>query len=287
MPARGIGSSKGTQVMVTVRSKSTRPAKATWTGPFVSWSEAELSLSRDYGEARSSVFGQESWLDRQRSFRDSIEQFGPDALLGPLKRGTTLPALVQGLSDARIVDLGGGSGWVFDALARAAAPPAEYVVLDRPEVCAYFNEIEAGARRFVPIPEWSELTGLDHPWTVLYCNSSLQYAASNEALLQILAGLNFQWVLLDDTLLTGADSDQFSIQWNSDRPTVARFLSLLRLVQDMLGVGARLVWRHPFAQPGYVNWAETTDASRLPRHPVTESLLFRVEAQTRIWRHLG
>lgn len=273
--------------MVTVKSKSTRPAKATWTGPFASWSEAEHSLSRDYGEARSSVFGQESWLDRQRSFRDAIQQLGPDAFLGPLKRGTTLPALVQGITYARIVDLGGGSGWVFDALARAAVPPAEYVVLDRPEVCAYFDEKEAGARRFIPISDWPELTVLDHDWTVLYCNSSLQYAASNEGLLEILAGLSFQWVLLDDTLLSGANSDQFSIQWNSDRPTVARFLSLLRLVQDMRGVGARLVWRHPFAQPGYINWAETTDASRLPRHPVTESLLFRFGAETRIRQRLG
>lgn len=251
---------------------------ATWVGPFESWSAAEASTPRASAGPRAtqsgSLFDSEPWLTRQWEFRESLSSSKGDIWASPLRRNSTLPLLVQGLEELQIVVLGGGSGWVYELLRRASASVAHYVVLDRPEVCEFFSRGEETARRFVNLGEWESMLGQSTSCQVLYCNSSLQYARSNELLLDLCQKLRPRWVLLDDTLVTRSPQDRFAIQMNSDTPETVRTLSVTQLAQEMSSIGFTLAFRSPFVQPGYRNWAETADEEVLPRYPVPESLLY-------------
>lgn len=251
---------------------------ATWKGPYDTWSEAEAIVAADSGNGTAtefeSVFALEAWLTRQREFREALVRGDMPLEAVPCGRNSTLPLLVQGLDELRILDFGGGSGWVSDLLRNASLPVSKYVVLDGPEVCSYFSQGELSLRRFVPLEHWRSLQADSDSFQVLYCNSSLQYAKSNDLLVQVAQGLHPRWILLDDTLVTQSPADSFAIQLNSDRPQAVRLLSVLQLVRDMLAIGYKLLFRAPFVQPGYRNWAATSDEGVLATRPMPETLLF-------------
>lgn len=248
----------------------------TWRGPFASWEAAEDAASVSWSLKPGSLFDSQAWLRRQLQFRESIDVGEASFGVSPLPRSSTLPLLVQGISPPRIVDLGGGSGWVLDLLRRSALTVSEYVVIDRPDVCAFFRQREDASRRFVSFDTWETLPPGETPCDIVYCNSALQYSKSNRLLLELVQTLQPQWVLLDDTLVSGRGGrDTFAVQLNSDNPEPVRCLSVGSLAEELASIGLDLVWRMPFAQPGYRNLAETTDESVLPKVPVPESLLFR------------
>lgn len=249
--------------------------KPVWRGPYDSWGDAEAAAALDSPARPGSLFDSWEWLTRQATFRESIREGNFASGSEVSTRNSSLPLLAQGVESLRIVDLGGGSGWVFDLLRKSGVSIDEYAVIDRPEVCAYFLACEDGPRTFVTFDDWRELVREHRSWDVVYCNSALQYARSSELLVDIVRQFQPRWVLLDDTLVTRLAQDTFAVQVNSDKSEAVRFLSVAGLVRDLLPCGFHLVWRSPFVQPGYANRAQSTDQAAIANFPVPQTLLFR------------
>lgn len=219
-------------------------------GPFKSWHEAKDAACATWSMRPGALFDSQAWLMRQRQFRDSLGSGHPQDSLPVLARSSTLPLLLQGVNLPRIVDLGGGSGWIYALLRSSALTVTGYVVLDRPDVCAFFSMYEDASLRYVPFDDWEVSAYGANAWDIVYCNSSLQYSRSIQFLVQLVRTLKPRWVLLNDTLVTGGGADTFAVQLNSDNPEPIRCLSVGLLAGQLASLGLRLVWRVPFFAAG-------------------------------------
>lgn len=256
----------------------------TWIGPFDSWSEAANAAAGDSAGDTGSVFGLHSWLSRQAGFLADVRRGEWRRPTIRMSRTSTLPLVLAGFAPGplRVIDLGGGSGWVADACSLSGISCEDYLVIERGDVAEAFGRTQRSPVRYASLSSRWELLVDEHvQWDVLYANSSLQYSKSNQLLMAVAVRARPRLVLLDDVLTTPADQDGFAVQVNSDRHEPVRFASLGALEAEFADAGYQYVWSVSFCQPGYANHAETSDPTRLPTEPKPLSLLYRQMGEAR------
>lgn len=211
-----------------------------WRYSFNTALEAEAAVPNNDRQ----VFELEAWSHRQRDLASHTLQLLRETGSWEGARPTTLPLVLAGRPNKLVVDLGGGSGWVYPLLQHLGLTPARYVVLELPEVASYFQAHPISGVEYKSI-ESSDLF-LNPPIDFLYCNSSLQYMSDNSPLLRQIQTLNPSVLLIDEFLWTSGSEDWFSIQQNSLRKVVARFASLTKIVSEVSSLGLKLVWSGSF-----------------------------------------
>jgi len=199
-----------------------------WAGQFDDWASAAAEAG-----GGSNPFGLSSWLTRQGKL--ALEARRDPSLTLLSQRPTVLPFALAGLSRPSVLDFGGGSGWVFERATSGGLVFSKYTVA---EVAAVIKAFGAGAR---PPLDFVPLDGTFGHYDVVYSNSSIQYAQSNELLVRAIAESEPNMVLIDELLWSPLDIDWFTVQVNSDVPTVVRFVSTQILAEQMHTLGYRLV----------------------------------------------
>jgi putative methyltransferase (TIGR04325 family) len=216
-----------------------------WDGHFATFDEAQRSLENH--ELRTSLFGLPAWLSRQNLLLADSRRSLTEVSVSGISRPTLLPLLIArgGPAARRVVDFGGGSGWVFATCERAQIPIESYIVIELPEVVTAFAE-QADNR--ISFCDPSAFLSMDCDLTdVMYTNSCLQYQRDNSLFLSLVNTCRSSFILIDELLWSRKDCDWFTIQQNSDSRIVSRFISVKNLIQELDGIGYTLVWRNSSA----------------------------------------
>jgi putative methyltransferase (TIGR04325 family) len=150
-----------------------------WRGPFSSWQQAV-----DQAFNPNLTWSERAWTSRQEEF---LHVAGVDAKNPP--RPSTLPMAAGLLNARRIVDYGGGAGWVF-ALLKKSCPNLKltsYTVAELPDVVQAFNQLASADPRltYVTFQDISLLPGAD----LLYANASLHYGETERPFLHAAVAL--------------------------------------------------------------------------------------------------
>lgn len=169
-------------------------------GFFGSPEEARAALGP---QLTAEYFRRSEHLLRQKELRDTaVDSSFPLPL--SMRRHTTLPWLLALTGAQRILDFGGGLGWVEAAasgLTREAREDAEYTVV---EAQAFIESISRDTH--AAVPPTLKLLSLEavardetREFDVIYSNSVIQYSGLNP--LEVLAE-RFRpgWILLDDVI---------------------------------------------------------------------------------------
>jgi putative methyltransferase (TIGR04325 family) len=148
-------------------------------------------------------FKRSEHLRRQEQLRHNALEFDLPLPL-TMRRFTTLPWLLT-LTDARkILDFGGGLGWVEVASLGLARKACQYVEFTVVEAAAFFKALDRDTGAALPpslrllspeelIPEKA------HKFDVIYSNSVIQYSGLSP--LSVLAErFSPDWILLDDVI---------------------------------------------------------------------------------------
>lgn len=210
-----------------------------WRGSFDTASEAEWAESNNSRR----VFELEGWSRRQSDLASHTSRLLRDGGWEGA-RPSTLPIVLAGRSGELVVDLGGGSGWVYLLLKHLGLTPKQYIVLELPAVANYFQAHPISGVEYRSI-ESSDLS-LNSPIDILYSNSTLQYMSDNYPLLHQIKNLKPKILLIDELLWASGSEDWFTLQQNSLQQVVARFASLPRLVSEVSNLGLSLVWSGSF-----------------------------------------
>jgi putative methyltransferase (TIGR04325 family) len=252
------------------------PARAVWVGQYESRHEAQSALATRTNQEDTDLFALPSWLRRQGLLVDRIDPDPQSILNSALPRPTNLPLVCSGGGIRRIVDYGGGSGWVFEACERVTSSIDQYVVIDSAEVVAAYLSRRTSPIHFVTFDE-SDRALHEAPFDVVYSNSALQYAGDNQGLMILLRNTRPRLLLIDELLWSLSDRDWFTLQVNSDVPVISRFASLPRLQNDLKECGYRVAWTGSFGgSAGYAfpDMSEFDDDHRIDH---AMSLLFTRE----------
>lgn len=203
-----------------------------WTG-FFSTREAAVEACKTDG----TLWSNPRWLMRQGGIS------GEGAYIDSwqsLPRPTTLPLLTSSRALGTVVDFGGSSGWVYQRCLDLGARLEKYVVVEVPPVVAQFAP--TAPERVVYVTAEDSHKCFDTSVDILYSNATLQYLNSLDEFLSLIISSRPRTILIDELLWTRNHDDWFSVQTNSDRLMVVRFVSFARLKDDLQRLGYRLGW---------------------------------------------
>jgi len=165
--------------------------KKTFQGKFKTFFELENS---DLGQASSynldkisTAFSQEKWLIRQSEFFEM-------SLNGELPRNSNLPIFTFLNSRERILDIGGGSGWVSNLLHKDCV----YRNLENKDIQEFFSNRYNISSRF--ISDASEI--ITYKPSMVYANSVVQYFTKIADFINLVVIAQPLHVLLDDLYLS-------------------------------------------------------------------------------------
>lgn len=169
-----------------------------WLGKFFTELEAR-AIARNFNTTmqtfeNSAGFMSEQWKRRQ------IEMF-KDALAGKRPRITTLQLHLNTLMKAEVIDLGGGSGWLYSLLMTDFKNViVNYVNLELPSTIQAFSSLHKNSAHY----KWEsdlKLIGKTEVYRILYSNSCIQYFPDNKMLYSSLETLQPDKVVFDDLML--------------------------------------------------------------------------------------
>lgn len=242
--------------------------RSIWRGAFNSWAEASSAAALE-SESSSKAFDTERWLERQRYMLS-------EARVGRSTRHTNLP-LLAGLTRANaVVDLGGGSGWVFSLL-HHSNPKLElnYTVIEQKTSVNEFASNFVGDEKvmFLASEEIRERGSVS--CEILYSNSALQYFPDNEFLIALLVMCTPRWILLDDIQAsTGAEFFSMQHYYGSEIP--CRFIDVNQLIIEIEKQGYKLKtnWEYPAAISNTMSRSLKESANATNQIGLPRSLLF-------------
>jgi len=218
------------------------PKRAIFKGVFKTQAEAAESIgmatnSESY-ENFSETYSSSRWLERQENMLR-------------LARGGNVPRpsslLDQDLLQApsEILDVGGGSGWLFECLKKSYGGEniQNYTVLEIPVICEHFTNhfLPTESIRFI-----SRINEVEHiRFDVMYFNSSLQYLND----LKLLEFKDIQnkpnYVVIDDLPLTDK-STFYSNQLYYGSYISIRFINRTEINSVLEGSGYELISENQF-----------------------------------------
>ena len=171
------------------------------------------------------AYSTDNWMKRQQRFYEL-------SLLGQMPRHSNLPLILSLRPNSRVLDIGGGSGWIFNILGQNS----NYKNLEIDSVREFFSKEYNSASRYIS----NKREIITFKPEILYANSVLQYLTSEKEFEEIVLMGNPQHILLDDLYLT-EEEDFFSLQryYGKFIPTI--ILSSTRLEEALENLGYSLL----------------------------------------------
>jgi len=178
-----------------------------------------------------------------RNLNQVIESEGASNSYTAPPRETNLSLLVSTLKPETIIDWGGGSGWVFDYIARTNWNNSirKYYVVEQPELIEKLTELGCASRHknlifteSIPIEEGA----------VFYSNSSIQYI-EDHYLIEIVKKSKCKHIFIEN-FLGGEHEDFYTLQKFYDGQFLVKFRNLDKFVDTLLSAGYRLMSCIPY-----------------------------------------
>lgn len=200
-----------------------------WDGVFTSWDQAAIAASAANLDAIS-PYDSKRWIDRQQSMLEAARS-------GVVPRPTNLPLAVSMAGAHTVIDLGGGSGWTYEVIARGNnAKVDKYYIIERQSSIHAFSALfpEPGIVQYLgdnALPE-ALLNSVD----VLYSNSALQYFPNNDFLINLISRCTPIWILLDD-FQVALSGQFFSLQHYYGSEIPCRFTDVVSTIREIEELG--------------------------------------------------
>ena len=138
-------------------------------------------------------FTSSRWFRRQEIFYNESQN-------GNTPRPNSLPEIIKNSSANTVIEVGGGSGWIWNLIGRERKSNLKYYNLELAETCNYFKNLVQidSSIRFISTIKNLELNPNDQ--VILYANSTLQYL-DNAGLEEIFRTINLCTEALFDELI--------------------------------------------------------------------------------------
>lgn len=145
------------------------------------------------------AFSSERWKTRQQLFLDmSREGVSP-------RHSSLLRFLEDNEQIETILDIGGGSGWIFHLLRAKIQKTLAYVNLEIKEMCDEFSKEFEDTNLVKFVDSWDSISSIEKI-SLVYSNSTLQYI-SDESFFENFKKVNQpQYLVLDDFIATSSQS---------------------------------------------------------------------------------
>ena len=251
--------------------------RAIFKGVFKTQEEAAESIGVAIGsesfEKFSETYSSSRWLERQENMLRLARE-------GNVPRPSSL--LDQDLLHApsEILDIGGGSGWLFECLKKSYGGRniQNYTVLEIPVICEHFTN------HFLPTEPIRFISKIDEVeqsrFEVMYFNSSLQYLSDLDLL--EFKGLRNKpnYVVIDDLPLT-EESTFYSNQLYYGSYINIRFINRTDLNSVLEGSGYELISENQFItiiSDAYA-WAIELKSGEVLPAPSTYTRIYRLVRQ--------
>ena len=141
-----------------------------WLGKFTTFDEANEKAQK-FNSAKENMdvsvgFQSEPWKKRQIGMYEG-------AMNGLWPRVSTLPEQLQGLDKVEVIDLGGGSGWIYWKLINEIeTEKLTYINLELPSTVQAFNELSSDIPNFTWVSDYKKIEEASTD-RVLYSNSCI------------------------------------------------------------------------------------------------------------------
>jgi putative methyltransferase (TIGR04325 family) len=166
-------------------------------GNFKSLAEAN-AFSRG-GSYSEESFTSPRWFRRQ-------EAFWNDSLAGISPRPSTLPVVIEKSNASMVVEVGGGSGWIWNLIGSDVKRDLKYINLELAETSEYFKNLAHIDRAITFISSLNDLELNSNDQLMLYSNSTIQYL-DDSGLKEIFCKLDScSEVLFDELIFTDFES---------------------------------------------------------------------------------
>lgn len=163
------------------------------------------SIAQEMNTAANLAFQSETWLTRQNEIL-------MEALRGNFKRLTHLPFIASTLDIKKIIDFGGGSGWVFATLGDPIKDRIEkYQVIENNEMCKFFATKFSNEKISFSTVDSIKKNHLFDNTDILYLNSVMQYFENQEYFNLVVDSYSPEYILIDDLVVSPAE-EFFSLQ---------------------------------------------------------------------------
>lgn len=209
----------------------------------LAYSEQKLKNSEVEEDAFSSV----RWKNRQRAFLDSSQ-------IGNMPRFSTLPTFLANHKDINIIlDIGGGSGWIFNLVQSRTNNKVTYWNFEKSEICEEFSK-EFGNRDEVHfVDSWEPIFELNEI-SLIYSNSTMQYF-SDDSFFKNFKKINLpKYVVFDDFIVTETKS-YWTLQNYYGNYIPYCFRNLMEFNSKMLELGYTVITIEDYKQiltPGFI-----------------------------------
>jgi len=145
------------------------------------------------------AFSSERWLARQQSFLDMSKKG-----ISP-RHSNLLTFLEENEKVEKILDIGGGSGWIFHLIRTKIEKPITYVNLEINEICEEFSKEFKETSLVQFVNSWESVINLKNI-SLVYSNSTLQYL-SDETFFENFKNIyQPQYLMFDDFIATSSQS---------------------------------------------------------------------------------
>lgn len=206
-------------------------ANSIWVGSFRNQSEA-TEFAKAENLTDKNVFDSTRWIARQLEMLQAVRN-------GSMPRFSNLPFLISLMfnsKNVRVVDIGGGSAWIYEYLMTMGQQPSKYTNLELQETCNEF------AKYFVAedkVEFMSSFEKLNQAYDILYSNSVIQYFQTLDEFFGLIDRTNPKFILLDDVQTSEGD-DFWSLQRYYDSFILTKFYSVSNLIRDVKLLGYEL-----------------------------------------------
>jgi putative methyltransferase (TIGR04325 family) len=242
-----------------------------WNGIYSNWDQAsEAAKVIGTGGGLAS----DQWLQRITKqlidYRDELFNHG----VGMPSRPSNLPLVCAMIGPNSIIDFGGSSGWCWDYLLNSVTNHniESYVVIETQEVVNY---MAASNLHNNPV-QYKTINDSIKKSDILYCNSVLQYFASNAPLINLIERTTPEYILLDDLVANGKD-DFYTVQNYINSGIPYRFIGLTKLLCELLDHDYVEQFRCSYASPilGAIKPLEMGNFPQENQNRYSLSILFR------------
>ena len=159
----------------------------------------ETALKEQRFRNTNDVFTSDNWKNRQQLFLDmSKEGISP-------RHSSLISFLAEHKQIDTILDIGGGSGWIFNLLEANIQKPLTYINLEITEICEEFSKKFSHTNRVQFVDSWESILSLKEI-SLIYSNSTIQYM-SDENLFENFRKISQpKYLVLDDFIATSSKS---------------------------------------------------------------------------------
>lgn len=162
---------------------------------FSNYSDANLFLQK-HGKYLT-PYESNRWINRQKEFLNKASH-------GILPRESTLVTYLTSNNCSSLLEIGGGSGWLFEYGIKNDILPADFrfYILELPLVCDYFQRLHEDSR----LKYLKSLEDLNSQEVeVIYANSVFQYLPNLDSLIEIMDKFKPSKLIIDEFPLSSTD----------------------------------------------------------------------------------